>query len=620
MRNIDRKRLIQRYYLARAGDYDAQKKRTWKASGGFGDEVVCAMLSGLSGLKDALVLEAGVGSGRNAFPVLKNLRPRFIGVDLSKEMLQQTKKKLSTFKKQYDLVLGDAENLPFVNGIFDVVVCMSTMHYFNKQDVALRRFSQTLKSEGRFIYGDLTVHESDDEGFLEKLERTVSKAHVAYRKPSEMKRILKYCGFHTSRIETFAYRKSLHSLMEDKGRYFNVPAEALMRCVRSASTNARALYNLTDTELTLYYTVITANKQRTDTMSQRSTCLKTPKQQGQKTLALVTKLGIINKDLEIGKDDKSVYVPLVGRPSRDVIKSLKESVPECRFSTHVFAEKKQEASLADLLAGKLPGNLLASLPHSADIVGDIAITEIPSELDKYRQAIGEAILKANKNVHTVLAKAGAVSGTYRLRNYAVIAGESKTETIHKEYGCRYYVNVAKAYFSPRLSNEHNRVAALAKDGETVVDLFAGVGPFAVRIAKTHEDVKVYAIDINPDAVEYLEKNIRLNRVEGKVHALLGDARQLVSEKFAGIADRVIMNLPEKAGEFVDVACVALKPAGGTVHFYGFINASESIEGLKARFIEAVEGCGRRVDEVFSSRFVRATAPYEWQAVLDAYVK
>ncbi len=620
MRNVDQKRLIQRYYSARAGDYDAQKKRTWKTSEGFGDEVVCAMLNGLSGLKGALVLEAGVGSGRNALPILKKFGHRLVGVDLSKEMLQQAKKKLSTFKKQYDLVLGDAERLPFMNGVFDTVVCMSTIHYFNRQGAALRRFSQALKNEGTLIYGDLTAHESDDEGFLEKLERTVSKAHTAYRKPSEMKHILKNCGFHTSRIETFAYRKSLRSLMEDKGRYFNVPAGALMRCVRSASDEARTLYGLTDTELILYYTVITANKQSSDTMSQRSTCLKTPKQQGQKTLALVTKLGIINRDLEIGKDDKSIYVPLVGRPSRDVIKALKESVPECRFSTHVFAEKAQETSLVDLLAGKLPGNLLASLPHSADIVGDIAIIEIPSELDKYRQAIGEAILKANKNVRTVLAKAGAVSGTYRLRNYAVIAGEPKTETIHKEYGCQYYVNVAKAYFSPRLSNEHNRVAALAKDGETVVDLFAGVGPFAVRIAKTHEDVKVYAIDINPDAVEYLERNIRLNRVEGKVHALLGDARQLVSEKFAGIADRVIMNLPEKAGEFVDAACVALKPAGGTVHFYGFVNASESIEGLKTRFIEAVEKCGRHVDKMFSSKFVRATAPYEWQAVLDAHVK
>ncbi|NIW14337.1 MAG: hypothetical protein GWN31_10485, partial [Candidatus Thorarchaeota archaeon] len=96
----------------------------------------------------------------------------------------------------------------------------------------------------------------------------------------------------------------------------------------------------------------------------------------------------------------------------------------------------------------------------------------PSELDSYDQVIGEAILELHKNVRTVLAKAGAVSGTYRLRDYRVIAGEPHTGTVHKEYGCQYRVDLAKAYFSPRLSYEHNRVASLVEEGETTVDMFA----------------------------------------------------------------------------------------------------------------------------------------------------
>jgi tRNA (guanine37-N1)-methyltransferase len=181
------------------------------------------------------------------------------------------------------------------------------------------------------------------------------------------------------------------------------------------------------------------------------------------------------------------------------------------------------------------------------------------------------------------------------------------------------VDLAKAYFSPRLSSEHNRVATLVREDETVIDLFAGVGPFAIKIAKAHRNVKVYAIDVNPDAVEHLKRNIRLNRVEERVHALLGDARHIVSERHAGSADRVIMNLPEKAIDFVDVACAAIKPSGGTMHFYGFISASEPLENMKHNFIEAVGKCGRRVGEDAFSRLVRATAPYEWQAVLDARI-
>jgi len=254
-----------------------------------------------------------------------------------------------------------------------------------------------------------------------------------------------------------------------------------------------------------------------------------------------------------------------------------------------------------------------------DFVGDIAIIEIPTELNAHKNVIGEAVLKAHKNVRTVLAKAGAVSGTYRLREFSIIAGEPKTETIHKEYGCQYYVDLAEAYFSPRLSHEHDRVASLVKEDETVVDLFAGVGPFAILIAKTHEKVKVYAIDVNPQAVEFLKKNVRLNRGEGKVHSILGDAKQIVKQRLSGVADRVIMNLPEKAIEFVGAACEAIKPTGGIVHFYSFVDSSNTLENVKLHFIDAVEKSGRKVGKILFSRFVRATAPYEWQAVLDAKI-
>ncbi|MDI6846614.1 MAG: class I SAM-dependent methyltransferase family protein [Candidatus Bathyarchaeia archaeon] len=356
-------------------------------------------------------------------------------------------------------------------------------------------------------------------------------------------------------------------------------------------------------------------------MPKKSICIKAPKTYGEKAIILANKLKIVYRELEIQRNKDSIYIPLIRRPSENELGAFKEQVPDCEFSTYFFPErKKRVTTFVELLEDKLPPHLLASLPRAIDFVGDIAIIEIPPELDAHKNIIGESVLKAHKNVRTVLAKAGAVSGTYRLRELSIIAGEPQTETIHKEYGCQYHVDLAKAYFSPRLSYEHSRVASLVEEDETVVDLFAGVGPFSILIAKTHENVKVYAIDMNPRAVELLEKNIRLNRIEGKVYPILGDAKHIVKQRLSGVADRVIMNLPEKAIEFVDAACEAIKPTGGIVHYYSFVKSSDSLENVTQRFINAVKESGRKVEKILFSRLVRATAPYEWQAVLDAKIR
>ena len=352
----------------------------------------------------------------------------------------------------------------------------------------------------------------------------------------------------------------------------------------------------------------------------RSACLKTPKRGGEKALTLASKLGLFNRDLEIQRNEEFIYIPLAKHPSTLELNSLKRQVADLDLSTHFFPErKKPAASLSQLLENDLPSELLTSLPRAIDFIGDIAILELPQELDEYKRIVGEAILKANKRVRTVLAKAGIVTGTYRLRDFTVIAGEPKTQTVHKEYGCQYYLDVAKAFFSPRLSFEHHRVASLVKDSETVVDLFAGVGPFSVQIAKNHQSINVYALDMNPNAIEYLKKNIGVNKVAGKVHPILGDARQVVCSRLQGVADRAIMNLPEKAIHYVDVACEAIKPSGGMLHFYSFVNKPVASEDPNALLERAVEKSGRNIQKILLSRLVRETAPFRWQAVSDVII-
>jgi tRNA (guanine37-N1)-methyltransferase len=354
-----------------------------------------------------------------------------------------------------------------------------------------------------------------------------------------------------------------------------------------------------------------------------------PKKQGEKAIALAGRMGLIDRSLCIGRKDDSILIPLLRHPTGSEMEKLKKEpnlvapqkgLEPLIVETGEFEEKKQPSeTLTQALQNQLPPDLLAAVPQAFDIVGNIVIIDIPLPLKPYQTLIGEAILRTHRNIKTVLAKAGDVSGVYRIRGYTFIAGEHKTRAVHREFGCVYHVDVAKAYFSPRLSHEHERVAFQVQPGEVVVDLFAGVGPFSVLIGKKQPEAKVYAVDLSADAVELLKVNVRVNRVDSRVFPVCADAREIAAGKLRGKADRVIMNLPETALDFVDAACNAIKPAGGVVHFYGFVRSPDKVENLKQRFTEAVETNGRKVEAFLYAKSIRETAPFESQIVLDAKI-
>ncbi|WNZ29896.1 MAG: class I SAM-dependent methyltransferase family protein [Candidatus Bathyarchaeota archaeon] len=352
-----------------------------------------------------------------------------------------------------------------------------------------------------------------------------------------------------------------------------------------------------------------------------SVSLVVPKKLGEKAIRLVTELDLFNRELQIQQTEKCLQIPLISEPSPAGLRELKTKLGTFNVSVCDFERKKQRLLPLDLLKNKLPLDLLELVPHAIDFVGDIAIVEIPEKLAEYKTLIGETILTAHKQTNTVLAKAGAIKGIYRIRDLEFLAGTNKTSTIYVEYGNTLHVDVAKAYFSPRLSNEHNRVASQVTPGETVVDLFAGVGPFVIPIAKNQKKVHVYAVDVNPDAVSLLEKNVKINRVQEQIVPLLGDARKVVKEQLYQKADRVIMNLPETAVEFVDVACEAIKPDGGVVHYYCFVyDSPKPLETAKTELEQAVKQNNRQVSKYLFAKTVREVAPYAWQVVVDAQIQ
>ncbi len=349
-------------------------------------------------------------------------------------------------------------------------------------------------------------------------------------------------------------------------------------------------------------------------------CLRVAKNLGEKAIRLAMGLEIMDKALKVRSDGGHLCVPLNQKPGPVHIAEFNETFKNYDILVQDFSRHVKVHRNAYEIAGeKLPPHLLASFPRAIDFVGDIAIVEIPAELEEYKSLVGEAVLEAHKHAHTVLAKASAVSGMHRLREYEVIAGSPNTDTVHIENGCKYYLDLSKVYFSPRLSFEHSRVASQVEENETVVDMFAGIGPFSVQIARAHKDVKVYAVDVNPDAVEYLRRNIVANGVLGKVVPILGDAKEIIHSMLHGVADRVIMNLPEKAVEYLTAACEALKLQGGVIHYYEFAERQNRLEVIKKKLHEAFEQRGRRVEEFLSARTVREIAPFRWQVAVDMRV-
>jgi tRNA (guanine37-N1)-methyltransferase len=167
-----------------------------------------------------------------------------------------------------------------------------------------------------------------------------------------------------------------------------------------------------------------------------------------------------------------------------------------------------------------------------------------------------------------------------------------------------------------------RIAQLVKQGEVVINMFAGVGCFSIIIAKHSEASKIFSIDLNPKAVELMRENIILNRVEGRVEAILGDAWKVIETKFRGKADRVLMPLPSKAFEYLDIALLALRSRGGMIHYYDFIHVKKG-ENPENRMIEKIKEKMAHLHirfKVVSSRIVRAVGPNWFQVVLDLKVE
>lgn len=277
--------------------------------------------------------------------------------------------------------------------------------------------------------------------------------------------------------------------------------------------------------------------------------------------------------------------------------------------------KRFPRSITELLKDKLSEEEIEELKKSFDIIGDVVIVEIPEDIEAHKKEIGQATLQFTKR-KTVYMKKSAVKGVTRVRELELIAGEDNPITIHKEHGTRLKLDVKNVYFSPRLATERKRVQEATNEGEEILDMFAGIGPFPIVIA--HEkNVNITAVDINEYAIKYLNENIKLNKLAPAAHitAICGDTNEVALNELKGKKfDRLIMNLPGLAPEFLDLA-VSLCKDGGVIHYYEFSDGfSQGIERAQI----ACEKQNKEV-EILNTRKVKSSSPGMWHVAIDCKV-
>jgi tRNA (guanine37-N1)-methyltransferase len=297
-------------------------------------------------------------------------------------------------------------------------------------------------------------------------------------------------------------------------------------------------------------------------------CLRVPKSDGEKKRLELLKDDLLDTGLLLRSDGDDLLLPL-REPREGCERELFEEVPE-----------------------------RPDLPRH-DLIGGIAVI-----LDPGGEG-AELLLHSRPSIHTVLSPEGPVEGEFRTKKFTVLAGEPTTRTRYTEYGLRFEIDLSLAYFSSRLSGERQRVLALMNEGERVLDMFAGVGPFAITLAQRAG--VVYAADINPGAVSLMIENITLNRVKN-VLPILADAARLAGVLARGF-DRVVMNLPFGAVKFLDTAFALCRP-GGTIHLYAMVGEEGALTPILRK-----KRC-----RILGERVVHTYSPSEWLAVYDLKVE
>ncbi|MFX1398986.1 MAG: class I SAM-dependent methyltransferase family protein [Promethearchaeota archaeon] len=344
---------------------------------------------------------------------------------------------------------------------------------------------------------------------------------------------------------------------------------------------------------------------------------------------------VLNQRVGVQHEDNNVLFPIINE--EELLKILCDSIGE--KVRHIFVSRVAELkkdykakTIEETIENKFPKDLLKLVPKSYDIIGDIALIEfddpqlqnIPNS-ENFKKEVSKGLIKVNKRVKTVFEKLGKVSTKYRLRDLRLLGGKGNTETVYKENHCIFKLDVMTTYFTPRLVFERKRITSCRiAPKEKIADLFAGVGPFSIQIAYNH-NVSIFSFDINPKAYRYLVENIKMNKLKGEIYPYNIDIREIIEPsneigKFLKKQfDRVIMNLPEKSLDYLDVACFLLK-GKGIIHNYQFCEKENAIDKAITNIKVHLNRIDWQIENILTAKIVKPYSPKADLVVVDLYIK
>lgn len=345
------------------------------------------------------------------------------------------------------------------------------------------------------------------------------------------------------------------------------------------------------------------------------------KKQAQKTIQLLDSIKARKKNVKPLKKKKKIIIPLEKKAKKTALeKLLKRKKISFQVVSALFEKQSPKVlSLKQALKGKLSQKEIDLAIGAYNVLGDIAVLEIPEKLKKKEKIIARALLETNPRLKTILKKSGVTKGKYRVHPVKFLAGEKKALAFYKESGCQFKIPLGKVFFSPRLQKERLRISKLIKKGEIIGALFAGVGPFPIVFAKNSPMKKALAVELNPLAFKQMKENITLNKAGDKIEPIQGDVKKIVAKKLKGKCDRVVMPLPKGGETFLREAIQCIKPEGGIIHFYQFTSTEKPFK-KPLEFIKQACQQEKRKCRILRKAKVRTFSPKIIQVVIDFKVK
>ena len=289
------------------------------------------------------------------------------------------------------------------------------------------------------------------------------------------------------------------------------------------------------------------------------------------------------------------------------------------FAREFLSENSKEADETEKNGISLTDAEIDLLPANKQKIGDILIVSIPEALSHKKKEIGELLLLFDKKTRLVL-NDGGIQGQYRIPNREIIgvrfndSERQSTETIHTENGCRFKLDVSKIMFSKGNLEEKRRLTAVCS-GETIIDMFAGIGYFSIPIAVHSEPLKIISIELNPESYNYLCENIRLNGVSDIIEPICGDCLAATPEN---TADRVLMGYVGTTHEYLEAGIRAIKKEGGILHYHETVHQNDYPTRPINRVSEAAKNCGRKAS-VLETRIIKKYSPGVYHIVVDAKI-